>query len=69
MVVFAGCPIGFRATDVMTWGCEQKGILFENYGCLMDCGENVCGNCPPPLPTPTTRGFAKHDLAECNLET
>ena len=53
----------------MTWGCEQKGKLFENYGCVMDCGENICGNCPPGLPTHGPRGFEKHDLAECNLES
>jgi len=54
----------------MTWGCEQKGRLFDDYGCMMDCGENVCGNCPPGVPTKGARGeYEKHDLAECNLET
>ena len=58
------CPVGFRASDVMTWGCEQKGVPFEDFGCTMDCGVNVCGNCPPDLP----HAQYEHDLEECHLK-
>ena len=58
------CPVGFTAAEVMTWGCEEKSDVFADFGCAMDCGENVCGNCPPPLPA----GDYEHDLAECHLQ-
>jgi hypothetical protein len=58
------CPVGFTAAEVMTWGCEEKSDVFADFGCEMDCGENVCGNCPPPLPA----GDYEHDLAECHLQ-
>ena len=58
------CPVGFSAAEIMTWGCEEKSDVFANFGCAIDCGENVCGNCPPPLPA----GDFEHDLSECHLQ-
>jgi hypothetical protein len=59
------CPVGFKAKDLVVAACEKYGTIFEDYGCPMDCGVNVCGNCPPDLPS----AHYEHDLAECNLES